>query len=249
MADARQGGGVSRVHKFGLKSLFGKKFLVGSGLAIVVAVGGFFVIQGMREQTVAKTAVQNVAEARYFMQRAATPSAEIQFYTGIREENYVQDGIASKAIPFSIINVQLDKKYKSVPELTGTIKIGTEFYEFVLYKNPIDPLNFTNDISKSLRSAINSTDEVEITLLIDAQNTPTVKLSNCMPAGSTTWEDAIRIATESHIKELKGQKFESYATIMYDAKAGNGGFWYVRFVTESGDSHYCVVSNDGKCLV
>ena len=234
--------------RLGKKFWLGKKFLIGAGLAIVVAVGGVLVWRGMQRDSLYKIAAANVAEARFYMKAAETPTLGVQFYVGMREEPYGQDGKAGKAVSFAVINVEGNDSLKDFPQIEGTVKIGNEQYPIVLLQNPYNPLNFTYDIIKSLNREVKADEAVEVTLFITDTNHPTLALENAFAADAVTWDEALRVATDKVGDKVKNQKFETYVTIVSPKAQDSSAYWYVQFVTDEGKTHYCVVAADGSAV-
>ena len=231
------------------KVLKSKKVLVASVCAVAAAaVGAFFMFKPATPQTPYDAALKNVAEARYYMKSAQTQNLDVQFYSGIREEQYSRNGIATKCVPFAVVNVTGNDSLKSYDQITGEIKIGNEQYPITLLQNPYNPLNFTYDIVNSLNRNITCDDEVEVTLFLTSTNHPVIELADAFDENAITWDGALRVATEKLADKLVGKKFESYVTIIDNVAKEAGAFWYVQFITDKGETHYCVVAPDGSAI-
>jgi hypothetical protein len=229
------------------KKIFNKKAIVAIGLAAVVAVGGFFVYNGMKKDKVYEMAIKNVAEARHFMKDAVVTGLTVQFYAGMREEPYSQNGVAAKQVAFAVVNVNGNEAFKSIDQIEGTVKIANEQYPIMLLKNPYNPLNFTYDIIQSLSQSPKSSDEVEISLFVNGDS-KTILLADAFDGTAISWDAALKIATETIGAKLQGKTFESYVTIINNVAKDSGAFWYVQFITDEGKTHYCVVAPDGTAI-
>jgi hypothetical protein len=232
----------------GRKFWLGKKFLVGAGIAVVVIIGGILVINGMQKDSIYKTAMQNMAEVRFYMKSAETQGLGVQFYVGMREEPYGQDGTAGKPVAFVLINVEGNEALKGFPQIEGTARVGNDQFPIVLLQNPYNPLNFTYDVIKSLNREVRPEEAVEVTLFIADNNHPTLTLENPMRGDAVTWDEALRVATDKMGDKVKNQKFETYVTIIHPKANGSSAYWYVQFITDEGKTHYCVVAADGSAI-
>ena len=232
----------------GKKFWLGKKFLISASLAVVVIFGGIFIGNSMKRDSIYKQAMRSVAEARFFMKSGTVQNVTVQFIIGKREEPYKQDGIAGTPTAFGLVNVNGDETVKGFDAIEGTIKISGEQFPISLVQNPYNPLNFSDDIIKSLPREVKPDDEVEVTLHITNNNPPLFQLSNTMTADAISWDRALRIATSKMSDRLKGQSFESYVTIIYNMADDAGAFWYVQFITTEGRTHFAVVAPDGSVI-
>jgi hypothetical protein len=239
---------AAKTNKF--KKFLNKRTFICAGLAVVVAVGGVFLYKGVSKNNVRDLAARNIAEAQYFMQFAEAPTFNVQFYTGIREENFVQDGIATKTVPFAIVTVSGNATFKPYPELRVQIRIANEQYDdVILKKSPYNALSFSADIAAILRGAVTSADEIEVTLCdISTANPPSVRLAASMDDVAITWDEAVDIATKNCASNLKGKKFETTVTIINNVGKDSGAFWYVQFFTNRGETYYCVIATDGTAI-
>jgi len=237
-----------KLPKFTRKFFLSKRFLIGIGVACVIAVGGIFIVNGTTKDSMYTIARSNIAEARFFMKHAHTPTMCVQFYVGKRESNFARDGIATHPVNFAIVNVEVDPAFKNLTQITGTIRIANEQYEINLLQNPYNPLNFTNDIIKSLRRPATAADSVEVTFFLASNNHPVLQLHDAFKDGDISWSRALRIAVDTIGNRLKNQKFEVFVTIMHETAKDCHSFWYIQFVTEDGQTHFCVVAPDGSVI-
>lgn len=192
-------------------------------------------------------AVKNIAEVHNYKKVAEAGNLNVEFYTGMREEPYGQNGVAGKTTPFAMINL-LSKEAIAATQIEGVIKIANEQYNFTLLQNRYSPMNYAYDIVGNLRKAVTASDEVEVTLFITDKNHPSVTLRDAFDGNAIKWDGALKVASELYTEKLKGKKFETYVTIQ-DVKVANGGaYWLVQFVTEDGTRHSCVVAPDGSVI-
>jgi|GEM_PF-2339361 len=224
-----------------------KKFLVGVGVAVVVLIGGIAIGNGAQNDTMYKLAMRNVAEARYFMLASTANNTTVQFIVGKREEPFAQNGTAGALTDFALVNVNGHKGMEQFPQIDAVIKIGTKTHDIVLIQNPYNPLNFSNDIIKTLGREVEACEEVEITLMTTS-NPPTFKLQNTMDKGAISWDQAVAVATTQLGDKLKNQSFETYVSIIHNVAQDSGAFWYVQFFTADGKTHYVVVAPDGSSI-
>ena len=223
-----------------------KKFLISAGVVIVVVVGGVFIGVGMKKDSLYKTAMANIAEARYFMKSAQGGGLDVQFTTGIREEQYQQDGKATKPVSFDLVNLDTDSSFKDFDKIDGTIRIGADQFPISLLQNQYNALNFACDIVGSLNRAVTADEDIQVTLFISDTNQPTFDLQNSFGEDAISWNDALRAATDKIGSKIKNQKFETYVTIL--ETVDNNAQWYVRFITDKNVSYFCVVAPDGSTI-
>jgi hypothetical protein len=193
-----------------------------------------------------KIALNNIAEARYYMKSAADNDiAKVQLYSGTREDPYVQDGIANTNKAFTVVFVDpISEQIAKMAEIPAEITVDGVTTPITLTKNPYGS-NFATDLGK----LVEPTSAVSVSLKIDDTNPATFELGNVMPEGSISWEKALEIATA----ELKGQidttkRLESYIKIICDKQTVNTPYWYVSFVTEDGKTFFAVIDPTGKIV-
>ena len=230
-----------------MKKLFlNKRFWIAVACVVVLAVGAGIGLSALRKQSYLQFALDNLAEARFYMKQAQNDSVRVQFTSGMREEPYNMDGVANKTTAFAIINVDpKDSSLRDRHELKGTLKIGGELTEVTLDRNPYDK-NFAADLGRLVDAA----SEVSFTLVLGELDQPTFNLTDAMPEGAVTWEQALAVAMEHHVADLKCcKKFEVYVKIINDLTKESGAFWYVQFVhSGDGKTNFCVVAPDGSIV-
>jgi len=228
-----------------LKFLRSKKFLISAGLVVVLCVGVIIGLMTVKNQNLYKTVLSHVSEARYYMKSASSDNLNVQFYSGMREEPYAQDGVTGTMTPFAIINVDpKDASLKNFSQISGTVQIGDEQIPITLDKNPYD-VNFATDISRLVDSAY----DVTVTLNLSETDNPTFTLVNAMDAAAFTWQQALQIATDTLTNEIKNYgNYEVYVKIINNPADGTGAFWYVQFITAEGNTHFCVIAADGSVV-
>ena len=226
-----------------------KRVIAGIAVAAVVCVGGWFLYTSSNVETsVFDIAKANIGEARHHMKATRQGGLEVQFYTGVREETYVKNGIATRPVPFAIVNVIAGEELRGFPQIDGKIKIGEREFDITLLQNPYNPLNYSYDVIKIVGNDTKRTDDVSVTLFVSSTNHPVINLQHTMTDECVTWDVALLRATEKLGKELAGKRFETYITIQHDVAKGSGAFWYIQFVTDEGKTLFCVVSSDGAVI-
>jgi len=229
----------------GKKFWLSKKFFFGLGLVVVLIVGGVFALTTKQKSDFLTKALSNVAEARYYMKHADSGTLCVQFFSGMREEPYSQDGKVGKQVPFAIINVEsTDNSLKDFLQIEGTLKIGEEQIPITLAKNPYDR-NFATDISRLIEADKN----IEVTLFITSTNHPTITLENVMDDSSVSWKEALKIALDHcGYKIKKSPTFEIYIKIVHDKAQDAGAYWYIQFICGENCTHFCVIAPDGSVI-
>lgn len=230
------------------KKFFTKKALIGTA---VVAVAAVLVIVGLvtwKRPDTYQLALDNIAEARFYLKTAATdnPIGTVQLYSGIREEDFQADGIATASKAFTVLSVEpKDQKVVFNGCITAEIKINDEApVTAVLEKNPYGN-NYAIDLERAL--AENAT--VQITFKAGTETVGVTELSNVMPADAIKWETALEIAS----KEMSGvitadTRAETSTKILCDNTTVNTPYWFVSFVTEAGNRYFVVIAPDGKVI-
>ena len=234
-----------RIKLPGKKFWSSKKFLIAMGLAVVLVIGGVFALTAAQKSNAFAKALNNVAEVRHFLKHGDSGNICIQFFSGMREEPYAQDGKAGKQVPFAIINVEAtDNSLRDFHQIEGTIKIGEEQLPILLAKNPYDR-NFATDLSR----LVEADKAIEVTLFITSTNHPTVILENVMDENAITWKEALAIALDhcGH-KIRKSKQFEIYIKIIHDLAKDAGAFWYIQFICSNQCTHFCVIAPDGSVI-
>jgi len=227
-----------------------KRAIIGTSIAAIVAVGGWFCFKSMSgvDNTMFDIAKQNIGEARHQVRAAHDGGISIEFSTGMREENFVRNGIATKTVPFAMIRVNSDS-LRSHSQIDGMLQIGEETHNITLLQNPYRMSEFAYDIIKNLNGReVCCHDQVTITLFIASNNHPTIVLNNTMTPECIAWDAALKLAVERLTPQLKGKTFEVHVTVTHSVATGADSFWYVEFVTECGQTFFCVISSDGAVI-
>lgn len=222
-----------------------KRFYVGLGLAAVILVGGIIGLTSVKKNTMYTLAINNLAEARHYMKWSESSTMRVQFFSGMREENYATDGKPTKLIPFAIVNVDpKDSSLKDMQQIDGQISLNQEQIPITLTRNPFDR-NFAVDMARMVDESV----AVNVTLFISSTEHPTFKLENPMGEDAISWNDALRVASKELGGKVKDAKaFEVYVKIINDMAADTGAFWYIQYVTDAGKTYYCVVAPDGSVI-
>ena len=134
-----------------MKKFLTKKILIVAASFVVIAAMLMIGLSTFKKSGVYQLALDNLAEARFYIKQDESSRLRVQFFSGMREEPYENNGIAEKTIPFAIVNVDpKDNSLSGMTSLSGTLKIGDEVIEVTLKKNPFDK-NFATDIGYSTR--------------------------------------------------------------------------------------------------
>jgi hypothetical protein len=237
--------------KFSTKKMLLAVFTTKRGLITLTAlvVCGMLAWYGVKKFARPNTyqlALDNVAEARFYMKTAETnPIASVQFYSGMREDPYEQNGIANTTKAFAVISVDpVDDKVGLLKEIPAEIIINGTATPITLTKNPYGS-NFAADLEKLVD--VNST--VQLTLKYDTGNPATFDLQNIMGNGAIGWEKALEIATGTLPETImKAKNVETYVKIVCDKTTVNMPFWYVSFVTDTKETFFVIVAPDGKIV-
>jgi len=217
-------------------------------LVAVGAVVGVFVLVATLTSTGPRTLYQrahdNIAEARFFMKQADSDNERVQFFSGLREENYRMDGRATRAIPFALINVEpKNANHLDEQRLQGTLQIGEESIDVTLERNQFGR-NFAADIGRS----VDANTQVTFTLKLENEYTVVFELNNVMQEDAITWEDALKIAVEHLEADIKdAENFETYVKIITN-QSNVAAFWFVQFITDAGDLFFVVIGTDGSVI-
>ncbi|MCL1857196.1 MAG: hypothetical protein FWF84_06130, partial [Kiritimatiellaeota bacterium] len=100
-----------------------------------------------------------------------------------------------------------------------------------------------------LGKLVESGKSVEVALFISNTDHPSFALDNAMDEGAITWKDALEIAVDKiGGKVSKAKSYEVYIKIINDMAKDTGAFWYVQFITDDGNTHFCVIAPDGSVI-
>ena len=217
-------------------------------MAVVVVAGIMCVVGALhfRKNDNYKSALSNVAEARYYMKSAETDGvARIQLYSGTREEPYKVDGIAHPNKAFTVVSVEpTDNTIARMAEVPAEITIDGVMTPITLTKNPYGT-NFATDLGR----LVEPTSAVSITLKIDDTTPIVFELQNVMPETAIGWERALEIATASVKDKIDtGNGFETYVKVLCDKQTVNTPYWYVTFVTADGQTVFVIIDATGKVV-
>ena len=232
------------------KWLFKKKVLISLGICAAVIVGGAYMMRGMKTESLYSVAAANLAEVRYYMLSADTANYGVQFYTGVREAEYSQDGKATESTPFAVLNVNgKDAAFRDIKTLTGNLLVGGTSIPFTLQKTNLKtPLNFAADIIESIPATITADTPIDISFNIQNVEKPRVTLANAMDKDAISWDRALRVAVDEVGSKIKGTQFETYVTIIDNVAKDSGAFWFVKFYKADGTTEYAVVAPDGSVI-
>lgn len=211
--------------------------------AVLVIIGTIIGVSSCSRAGFYQLALDNLSETRLYMKQAETTRYRVQFYTGMREDPYLVNGVSEKKVAFGIISVEIRGKVLGLDEISGTLAIGEEEIPVVLDRNP-HGTNFACDIEKLVPA------DAELTLkfIID-EFQEEFTLTQMMPPDAIGWETALEIAVDSAQAQIKrAGKFECYVKIAESPVKDAGSFWYIRFVPEKGDNFFVVIDPTGKVI-
>lgn len=235
-------------HKFNFKKLFNKKFWIGFSIVALATVITIFGMINFKRGDTYQMALENIAEARFYLKTAGTdnPIANVQLYSGIRENDFQADGIATPTVAFTVLSVEpTNDKIVYNGCITTLVKIDDqEPVTLVLEKNP-----YGNNYAGDLENALDANANVTITFQANGETIGTVTLGSVMPENAISWESALEIACQALDGILTTDtRVESSTKILCDNSTVNTPYWFVSFVTENGDRYFVVVSHDGNVI-
>lgn len=225
-----------------------KKFWVGTTIVVAALVLTIVALINYPRTTTYQMALDNIAEARFYLKTAAAdnPLGNVQLYSGIRESDYQADGIATPSQAFTVLSIEpKDQKLVFNGCITTEVAINDAApITVVLEKNP-----YGNNYAADLEQALDENAVVKITGKAGDATVGSVELTNVMPAEAIGWETALEIACQ----ELKDQittdtRVETTTKILCDSTTVNTPYWFVSFITETGDRYFVVVDTAGKVV-
>lgn len=235
-------------HKFSWKKIFNKKLWIGLGVVAIAAIISIIGIVNFKRDDTYQMALENIAEARFYLKTAGTdnPIGNVQLYSGIRENDYQADGIATPTVAFTVLSVEpTNDKIVYNGCITTLVKIDEkEPVTLVLEKNP-----YGNNYAGDLENALDVNANVTITFQANGETVGTVALNTVMPENAVSWETALEIACQTLDGIISTDtRMESSTKILCDNSTINTPYWFVSFVTENGDRYFVVVSHDGNVI-
>ena len=234
--------------KFSWKKIFNKKVWIGIGIVTVAAIISIIGIVNFKRDDTYQMALENIAEARFYLKTAGAdnPIGNVQLYSGIRENDFQADGIATPTVAFTVLSVEpTNDKIVYNGCITTLIKINEqEPVTLVLEKNP-----YGNNYAGDLENALDVTANVTSTCQANGETVGTVAMNTVMPENAITWETALETACQALDGIISTDtRMESSTKILCDNSTINTPYWFVSFVTESGDRYFVVVSHDGNVI-
>lgn len=231
-----------------IKKFFNKKVWLGIGIVTLAAVISIIGIINFQRGDTYQMALENVAEARFYLKTAGNdnPIGNVQLYSGIRESDFQADGIATPTVAFTVLSVEpTNDKVVYNGCITTLIQINDQQpTTLVLEKNP-----YGNNYAGDLENALDVNAQVTVTFQANGETIGTVTLNSVMPQEAITWETALEIACQALDGVISTDtRMESSTKILCDNSTINTPYWFVSFVTESGNRHFVVISHDGKVI-
>ena len=228
--------------------MFNKKFWVVGSIILLAAVVTIVGLVNLGRGNTYQMALENIAEARFYLKTAGAdnPIGNVQLYSGIRESDFQADGIATTTVAFTVLSVEPSNNrivYNGC--ITTLIKINDdEPITLVLEKNP-----YGNNYAGDLENALDVKANVSVTFQANGETIGNVALANVMPTDAITWETALEIACDALDGVLSTDtRMESSIKILCDNSTVNTPYWFVSFVTETGNRYFVVVGHDGKVI-
>jgi len=234
--------------KLNFKKIFNKKFWIGFSIVVLATIITIIGMVNLNRGDTYQMALENIAEARFYLKTAGAdnPIGNIQLYSGIRENDFQADGIATPTVAFTVLSVEpTNDKIVYNGCITTSIKIDDqEPVTLVLEKNP-----YGNNYAGDLENALDLNANVSVTSQANGETIGTVALTSVMPENSIAWENALEIACQELDGILsKDTRIESSTKILCDNSTVNTPYWFVSFVTENGDRYFVVVSHEGNVI-
>lgn len=231
-----------------LKKFFNKKVWLGIGIVTLAAVISIIGIVNFRRGNTYQEALENIAEARFYLKTAGTdnPIGNVQLYSGIRETDFQADGIATPTVAFTVLSVEpTNDKIIYNGCITTMIQIDDQAPKtLVLEKNP-----YGNNYAGDLENALDVKAKVTVTFQANGETIGAVTLNPVMPEDAISWDSALKIACETLNDVIeKDTRMETSTKILCDNSTVNTPYWFVSFITESGNRHFVVISHDGKVI-
>lgn len=231
-----------------LKKIFTKKFWIASSIVVLALVVTIVGLVNFKRGNTYQMALENIAEARFYLKTAGAdnPIGNVQLYSGIRETDFQADGIATATVAFTVLSVEpTNDKIVYNGCITTLIKINDqEPVTLVLEKNP-----YGNNYAGDLENALDQSANVSVTFQANGETIGSVTLTDVMPEAAIKWETALEIACQALDGVLSTDtRMESSTKILCDNSTVNTPYWFVSFVTESGNRYFVVVSHDGKVI-
>ena len=221
-----------------------KQMLVAGVTLLTVTVVLVVSLVGFGGTTLKQRALDNISEARFFMHQAENINLRVQFFSGVRETNYEIDGVATGTTPFALLNVEpRNISHIDDQELRGTLQIGdAAAVEVVLERNQYGR-NFAIDLGKHVKPCC----QIVFTLNL-ANDNVVFTLAPSMAEDAIGWEQALEIAVDNLADVLSAAtSFETYVKIITDLQ-NLGAFWFVQFATNTGDTHFTVITPTGELI-
>jgi hypothetical protein len=223
-----------------------KKFYIGFGVVLAAGVLALIGILKYKRPDTYQIALDNIAEARFYLKSAAeNPIARVQFYSGMREDPYEQNGIANTTKAFTVVSVEpKDEMLGRGNSIPAEITVDDITTPITLTKNPYGS-NFACDLEK----LIDSKAEVKLTIKADEQNPQTLRLEAVLPENAITWEQALEIATKELGTQITdSENLETYIKIICDKQSANLPFWYISFANDKAETFFIVIAMDGHIV-
>jgi len=227
------------------KLLKNKKVVAFGAISLAVIILLVIGISACNRANLFQLSLDNISESHFFMKFDESESIRVEFSSGMREENYIRDGISGNTVAFGVINVVPRNRdiFHGIMELTGTLTIGNEQVPVTLDRNQHGG-NFGHDIER----LVDAGSDISFTLNLNNQ-TIVFNLKNAMPPESISWERALEIAVDNLQGKIKSAgNFEIYVRIISDLVADTGSYWFILFFPQNSPSFFVVLDHTGNLI-
>ena len=185
--------------------------------------------------------MNNIAEVRQFLLEGSNESGRCTLVCGIRESDYVLNGVATEGQEFGVVSFYLNEiEYNK--EYNFRLKTPKEEYMGYLEKNPYDG-SLVADIGK----IIDYSEYVVAEIIIDEKEIG-FSLNSISDNFKIDYMEVIKNFSNIYKKELKSikqnNKFkaELYVKIIEDVTFDGKYYWQVKVISTLGDSITALIS-------
>lgn len=193
----------------------------------------------------------NLSEVRRNLFESSDEEVYVTFMTGLREEDYVLDGVSTNKMEFGVVAFSMLKNenlYLTQPKYRLTV--NDKVYEGELARNPYD-FTYVADIQRVVENSA----VISAQIISDKVNT-TLNLNNVSNEWKVSYNEVQELgykAMKSTIKKHSKTKLldgEVYIKILYEtSKPTAEYFWYVGVVFKDGKNISVILDiNTGKVL-
>ena len=229
-----------------MKKFFSKRVMIWGAVVVAGVCALALIIPSVfRTADIRQMALDNIAEARFFMKQGATTSFRVQFSSGVRENPYAQDGRANATVPFALVYLEpIGSSMSAYDTLGGTLRLGDEELAFNMERAQFRPQNFAHDIERLVERGT----DVVLILNLTTGNV-TIPLQDAMSAeGAIGWEEALDIVVAEMEEEIRALgEFETYVRIITD-RNHSAAYWSIQFLNRNAQTVFAVLTNSGEII-